>query len=249
MQITYNQLKKMSKDLSNLLKEEPQDLSHSRILESFSNTLGYNDFNALSCKLKAIENTKNSKNIDYKKWLTILQKNQSEIKYKNHFLYTKREKNTIDGDEERYIEPLEMNLYDFCTLYFKRTIETRKYYTMSNYFDLQHFDGNVVISIKPDKEKNESENISDFRFSNEYYNKMPIFFAFKNDNKIKRGSTFEVVFFIDGANILLEYVTVEDFALDMLDFSKNSDFHYTMHPEDFKDLMLKYSAMFKSFLD
>jgi len=52
MQISYAQFKKMAKNLNLGLKSGDVKVSHSAILESFSHTLGFRDFNSLSAKMK-----------------------------------------------------------------------------------------------------------------------------------------------------------------------------------------------------
>lgn len=239
MQISYNQLKKMSKDLLSSFKEDSTKVSHSQILESFSHTLGFRDFNALSAKLKSIEVAKNTQQISYEKWLCIVERNQMYIKTFGEYSHDYSE-DLKEDDKKRYLEPLEMNLYDFCTLYFKRTQQSRRYNPTSSYFNLNHFSGNVCISLNSKKietRKNPLDFIS-------YLNKEPVFIVFDEEEKIKNDHSFNVTFFIDGKNIVLRYLCVEDFVMDFLDFTKNSDFFHCMHPENFKNLMLRYSAIF-----
>lgn len=213
MKITREQFKQLAKNLHKELEELKEIPEYSYILESFSKSLGFKDFNALSEKETNKFNHDNSSKIEWEEFKNIVKKTD--------FDYKKLKHNDFEEDKDKYIKNLDMTLYDFCNLFFKRTYESRRYSDDTRYFDLGCFDGHKVLTIT--------------KTSN------PSFFVIQNDDTIKNRGSFEVIVYNHKdrniCNIVLRYKCASHFVLDLFDFIEES-YRLSIHPEELKNMFL-----------
>lgn len=216
MEITKEQLKLLAKNLQNEFKPLGLNIKYSLLLESFSHTLGFKDFNSLSEKMIDIHNSNKKEPLNLENFLSMLKLNDFDYKKSNPNFNIEEDKNIL-------IKSLNMTLYDLCNLYFKRTFMPRKYYHNANvYFNKTNFTGNRVLSISK---------IGDIAF-----------FVLPNDTNLRNDYQFEVILYTQNINVLLFYSNPKHFALDLFDFLKLSDYRLSIKEDSLIDMFINIFA-------